>query len=61
MGHEQFEYWRHAQLIVDVAHGMDEIGALDSGIGNRFVTHARLFSEDEKQQLNQAPSTAPSR
>ncbi|MDR3481771.1 MAG: DUF779 domain-containing protein [Burkholderiaceae bacterium] len=60
MGHEQFEYWRHAQLIVDVAHGMEEIGAHDSGIGNCFVTHSRLFSEDEKQQLEQTPSTAAS-
>ena len=58
VGHEQFEYWRHAQLIVDVAHGMDEIGVLDSGIGNRFVTRSRLFSEDENRQLEQTPSAA---
>jgi len=58
VGHEQFEYWRLAQLIVDVSHGMDEIESLASGIGNRFVTRSRLFSEEENRQLEQATLTS---
>lgn len=58
VGREQFEYWRHAQLIVDVVHGMNKIETLGSGIGNRFLTRSRLFSEEENRLLEQTASTA---
>lgn len=59
VGHEQFEYWKHAQLIVDVVHGTGEVDSLDSGTGKRFLTRSRLFSEEENKLLEQAGLVGP--
>lgn len=58
MGSEQFEYWKHTQLIIDVVEGMGGMFSLDNGTGKRFLTRSRLFSDEENDQLEQ---TAPLR
>jgi len=51
MGAEQFEYWKHTQLIIDVVPGMGGMFSLDNGTGKRFLTRSRLFSDEEYAQV----------
>ena len=47
MGAEQFGYWEHTQLIIDVVKGNGGMFSLDNGTGRRFLTRSRLFTDDE--------------
>jgi len=58
MGAEQFAYWEHTQLIIDVVAGNGGMFSLDNGTGQRFLTRSRLFSDAELAQLP-APVTGP--
>ena len=51
MGREQFEYWEHTQLIIDVVEGNGGMFSLDNGTGLRFLTRSRLFSDEELAAL----------
>lgn len=51
MGIEQFAYWEHTQLIIDVVDGNGGMFSLDNGTGRRFLTRSRLFSDEELAQL----------
>lgn len=59
MGAEQFAYWEHTQLIIDVVAGNGGMFSLDNGTGQRFLTRSRLFSDAELAQLP-APATGAS-
>ena len=52
MGIEQFAYWEHTQLIIDVVAGNGGMFSLDNGTGRRFLTRSRLFTDDECRMLN---------
>jgi len=58
IGRDQFEYWRHTQLIIDVVDGNGGMFSLDNGTGRRFLTRSRLFTDEENAQLQQAEATA---
>ena len=47
MGAEQFEVWRHTQLILDVVPGRGGMFSLDNGTERRFLTRSRAFSGEE--------------
>ena len=47
MGAEQFAYWEHTQLIIDIVKGNGGMFSLDNGTGRRFLTRSRLFTDDE--------------
>lgn len=51
MGVEQFAYWEHTQLIIDVVDGNGGMFSLDNGTGRRFLTRSRLFNDQELAQL----------
>jgi uncharacterized protein (DUF779 family) len=51
MGTEQFQYWQHTQLIIDVVAGNGGMFSLDNGTGRRFLTRSRLFTDDEVEAL----------
>lgn len=51
MGAEQFAYWEHTQLIIDVVKGNGGMFSLDNGTGRRFLTRSRLFTDDECDAL----------
>jgi uncharacterized protein (DUF779 family) len=51
MGREQFGYWEHTQLIIDVVEGNGGMFSLDNGTGRRFLTRSRLFTDEECEQL----------
>ncbi len=47
MGPEQYEYWKHTQLIIDVVKGNGGMFSLDNGTGQRFLVRSRLFTDEE--------------
>lgn len=47
IGPEQFEYWKHTQLIIDVVKGNGGMFSLDNGTGQRFLVRSRLFTDEE--------------
>ncbi len=51
MANDQFEYWKHTQLTVDITKGRGAGFSLESPLGVRFITKSRMFSEEELQQL----------
>jgi len=51
MGAEQFAYWEHTQLIIDVVKGNGGMFSLDNGTGRRFLTRSRLFTDEEFASL----------
>ena len=56
IGLEQYEYWEHTQLIVDVVPGNGGMFSLDNGTGMRFLLRSRLFTDDENAALQAAPT-----
>ena len=55
MGLEQFGYWEHTQLIIDVVAGNGGMFSLDNGTGRRFLTRSRLFTDEEIRILSAEP------
>lgn len=55
MSGEQFEYWRHTHLTIDVVPGRGGSFSLEIPLGLRFLTRSRLFEDWEAQQLASAP------
>ncbi len=47
IGANQFEYWAHTQLIIDVVPGRGGMFSLDNGTERRFLTRSRTFSGEE--------------
>jgi uncharacterized protein (DUF779 family) len=51
MGTDQFEYWKHTQLILDVTPGRGSSFSLEIPLGVRFFIQSRMFTEKELEQL----------
>ncbi|MBP0596820.1 DUF779 domain-containing protein [Herbaspirillum sp. LeCh32-8] len=51
MNADQFDYWKHTQLIIDVVNGNGGMFSLENGSGKRFLTRSRLFSDEEYEAL----------
>jgi uncharacterized protein len=51
MSADQFEYWKHTQLILDVTPGRGSSFSLEIPLGVRFLTRGRVFSEEELTAL----------
>ncbi|PXX31579.1 DUF779 domain-containing protein [Arenibacter sp. ARW7G5Y1] len=58
MSKDQFEYWKHTQLTIDVTKGRGSSFSLEIPLGLRFVTMSRLFTEDELAQLESVDTVA---
>ncbi|MBE7210077.1 MAG: DUF779 domain-containing protein [Gluconacetobacter diazotrophicus] len=43
IGADQFELWRHTQLILDVVPGRGGMFSLDNGTERRFLTRSRML------------------
>ncbi|HMS74387.1 DUF779 domain-containing protein [Gordonia sp. (in: high G+C Gram-positive bacteria)] len=52
---DQFELWKHTQLILDVVKGRGAGFSLEAPEGVRFLSRSRAFSEQENDQLAQSP------
>jgi uncharacterized protein len=47
IGAEQFEYWKHTHLTIDVVPGRGSGFSVEAPEGVRFLTRSRLFSDEE--------------
>lgn len=54
MAQEQFDYWKHTQLIIDISRGRGSGFSLEIPLGVRFITRSRLFTEEEWKELQAA-------
>ncbi|WP_299537261.1 DUF779 domain-containing protein [Ulvibacterium sp.] len=52
MSRDQFEYWKHTQLTVDVVKGRGSSFSLEIPMGLRFVIKSRIFTEQELSVLD---------
>lgn len=52
MSKDQFEYWKHTQLTLDVTKGRGSSFSLEIPLGVRFVIKSQLFTEGELTQLD---------
>lgn len=57
MHRDQFGYWKHTQLILDVTPGRGSSFSLEIPLGVRFMIRSRLFTEEEVAALETAEST----
>lgn len=51
MGGQQFELWRHTQLIIDAVPGRGAGFSLEAPEGYRFLTRSRVFTDEEAAAL----------
>lgn len=51
MSRDQFEYWQHTQLTVDITPGRGSSFSLEIPLGLRFIIRSRLFSGAEAENL----------
>lgn len=51
MAKDQFEFWKHTELTIDVVEGRGASFSLEIPLGVRFVTKSRVFSLEETENL----------
>ena len=51
MAKDQFEFWKHTELTIDVTPGRGASFSLEIPMGVRFVTKSRVFSLEESENL----------
>ncbi len=51
MAKDQFEFWQHTELTIDVVPGRGASFSLEIPLGLRFVTKSRVFTYEESQSL----------
>ncbi len=51
MAKDQFEFWQHTELTIDITKGRGASFSLEIPLGLRFVTKSRVFSYEESQNL----------
>ena len=56
MAADQFEYWKHTELTIDVTPGRGASFSLEIPLGVRFVTKSRLFTDEETRYLTETHS-----
>jgi uncharacterized protein len=54
IGANQFEYWQHTQLIIDVVPGRGSGFSVEAPEGVRFLTRSRVFTDEEVNELEAA-------
>ena len=52
MHKNQFDYWKHTQLIIDVVEGRGGMFSLEGVEGKRFLTRSRSFTKEELEELS---------
>lgn len=51
MAKDQYEYWKHTQLIIDAVNGRGGMFSLEGPEGKRFLTRSKVFTESERMEL----------
>lgn len=52
MNNDQFEYWKHTHLTIDITEGRGSSFSLEIPLGLRFIIKSRILSEEENTALN---------
>ncbi len=52
MSRDQYAYWQHTQLTIDITPGRGSSFSLEIPLGFRFMVHSRLFTEEESMNLS---------
>lgn len=52
MARDQFEFWQHTELTIDVTKGRGASFSLEIPLGLRFVTKSRIFTYEESKNLS---------
>jgi len=52
MNQDQFEYWKHTHLTVDITEGRGSSFSLEIPLGFRFIIRSRILTEQENSILN---------
>ena len=52
IGAQQFEYWQHTHLLIDVVPGRGGGFSLEAPLGVRFLTRSRVFDVEEQAWLD---------
>ena len=47
MNIDQFEYWKHTHLTIDITEGRGASFSLEIPLGLRFIIHSRLLTDEE--------------
>ncbi len=55
IGGQQYQLWRHTQLVIDVVPGRGSGFSLEAPLGVRFLTRSRVFDEAEQAWLDACP------
>lgn len=55
MSADQYEYWKHTYLTVDVVPGRGSGFSLEAPEGVRFLIRSRLLTDDEVAELDSEP------
>ncbi len=53
MNQDQFEYWKHTHITVDITEGRGSSFSLEIPLGLRFLIQSRLLTEEEKAFLKE--------
>ncbi|MCQ4080036.1 DUF779 domain-containing protein [Streptomyces sp. RB6PN25] len=56
MSADQYEYWRHTHLTVDVVRGRGSGFSLEAPEGVRFLLRSRLLTDDEWKRIAGEPA-----
>ena len=57
MSKDQYEYWKHTQLILDVTPGRGSSFSLEIPMGVRFLIRSRLFTMEELAALQKTDTS----
>lgn len=52
MNIDQYEYWKHTFLTVDITEGRGSSFSLEIPLGYRFIVHSRLMTDEESAAMN---------
>ena len=53
---EQFAYWSHTHITIDVVPGRGAGFSIEGPTGNRFIIRSRVFTEEETAHLATEPA-----
>lgn len=54
IGKDQFTYWQHTHLVIDVVPGRGSGFSVEAPEGVRFLTRSRIYTDEENDALDAA-------
>lgn len=52
MNQDQFQYWKHTHLTIDITEGRGASFSLEIPLGIRFIIHSRILTQEEDSHFN---------